>query len=1133
MSPKELIALFHFGASFEQLLCFLKNETHGKWWLSGLNGSALALRAAAVWSEHQGIHLFILPDKETAGYFYNDLEQLFEETKMPFEKRRILFFPKSYKRFYRVEEQENANVVLRAEVLRKISSLGKQLAIVTYPEALNEKVISLKQLRNDCINLRVSEKLDTETLYHLLEEIRFERVDFVTTPGQFSVRGGVADIFSFGNDHPYRIEFFDDEIESIRTFNPSTQLSIESLKTAVIVPNIQDVDAVEKQVPFWDFLPDRSVIWINDVQYTSEVLDHLMKEAQKTFETLTGNVKHLNPIALYSTGQEFLKAVSRFRLLQFGNQNLIKGDEIAFHTIAQPEFNKNFKLLAKTLTEHQQKKIPTLFFSETPSQIKRLKAILEDAEFSEIPLQIDNFPMETFALHGGFVDEDIPIACFTDHQIFGRYQRVKLRDNMSGREAMTIKELYELKRGDYVTHVDHGIGQFDGLEVIDNNGRKQETARILYQNHAVLYVSIHSLHRISKFVGKDGTPPTLSRLGSQAWQQAKNKAKSQVKDIARELIQLYAKRKASKGFAFTPDTYLQHALEASFIYEDTPDQLKATQLVKKDMESEAPMDRLICGDVGFGKTEVAIRACFKAVADSKQAAVLVPTTILAFQHYNTFKDRLGDLPCRVEYISRFKTSKQIKNTLQDVKAGKVDILIGTHRLLGKDVEFKDLGLLVVDEEQKFGVAAKEKLKNLKVNVDTITLTATPIPRTLQFSMMGARDLSVINTPPMNRQPVQTELHTFGEEIIRDAILAEVSRGGQVFFINNRIQNIKEVAGLIQRLCPDVRIAIGHGQMDGKVLEEIMQDFIDERYDVLVCTSIVESGLDIPNVNTIIINDAHHFGLSDLHQLRGRVGRSDKRAFCYLLAPPLSVLTDEARKRLQTIEEFSNLGGGLYIALRDLDIRGAGNILGAEQSGFISTIGFEMYQKILNEAITELKLEEFSELYKDDKDNSEQIFVADCAVETDMEIMLPDDYVENSQERLSLYRELDKVEDEIALKGFIDRLRDRFGVIPPQAVGLFDAIRMRWEAKTLGMERIALKQQKMVIWFVANQNSDFYNSSLFMNIIAYIQKHPKGCSMKESNGKLSLVINNIKDVGTGLWWIRDVKNGQEKSILEGQ
>lgn len=1131
MSPKELISKFRSGDSFDQLLDFLKNEINGKRWLNGLYGSSLALLAAAVLREHTGIHLFVLSDKETAGYFYNDLEQLFEETQLPYEKRRILFFPKSYKMPYQIEEQENTNIILRAEVLRKISSIGKQLAIVTYPEALNEKVISLKQLRNDSINLRVTEKINSEELYELLEKINFERVDFVTTPGEYSIRGGVVDVFSFGNDKPYRIELFDDQIESIRTFNPSTQLSVEQLKTAVIVPNIQSIESIEKRVPFWDFLPERSVVWMNDIQYASEILDKLMTEAEKVYQGLNNDIKHFEPQSLFCSGKEFISAISKFRLLQFGHQNLIDGNEIHFNTSPQPEFNKNFQLLAEVLMDNQQKNIPTVFFSETTSQIKRLKAILEDSEFSNHSLNADEFQMEQFALHGGFIDYDIPLACFTDHQIFGRYQRVKLRDNLSGREALSIKELYELKRGDYVTHIDHGIGRFDGLEVIDNNGRKQETARIIFQNNDLLYISIHSLHRISKYVGKEGTPPPLSRLGSQAWQQAKQKTKSHAKDIARELIALYAKRKASKGFAFSPDSYIQHALEASFIYEDTPDQLKATQMVKKDMESETPMDRLICGDVGFGKTEVAIRACLKAVVDGKQAAVLVPTTILAFQHYNTFKERLSDFSCRVEYISRFRTTKEIKKILNDTKEGKIDVLIGTHRLLGKDVAFKDLGLLIIDEEQKFGVSAKEKLKNLKINVDTITLTATPIPRTMQFSMMGARDLSIINTAPLNRQPVQTELHVFNETVIRDAILAEVSRGGQVFFVNNRIQNIREVAGLIQRLCPDVRIAIAHGQMDGKILENIMQDFIDERYDVLVCTSIIESGLDISNVNSIIINDAHHFGLSDLHQLRGRVGRSDKRAFCYLLTPPLSMLTDEARKRLKSIEEFSNLGGGLYIALRDLDIRGAGNILGAEQSGFISTVGFEMYQKILNEAVTELKLEEFSELYKNEEPDQERKFVADCAVETDLEIMLPEDYVESTQERLALYRELDNIENELSLAEFMNRLKDRFGVIPSEAKGLFDAIRLRWEAKTLGIERIALKQQNMVIWFVANQNSDFYSSPLFMNIINYIQKHPKGCTMKENNRKLSLVINNVKDVGTALWWIRDVKTGQDQPILE--
>ncbi|MDL2254910.1 transcription-repair coupling factor, partial [Bacteroidales bacterium OttesenSCG-928-J16] len=779
-----------------------------------------------------------------------------------------------------------------------------------------------------------------------------------------------------------------------------------------------------------------------------------------------------------------------------------------------------------TIRSREAEGVKTLILSENPQQLTRLKSIFEDFEQKDgRPIHYQTLP---FSLHDGFVDHQTNLALFADHQIFGRYHRVKIRDNISGREATTIKELYELKKGDFVTHVDHGVGRFDGLEVIDNNGRKQEVVRLIYQNNDILYVSIHALHRIGKYVGKEGTPPPLNRLGSNTWQNLKNKTKNRVKDIARELIRLYAQRKAAKGFAFSEDTYLQHELEASFVYEDTPDQWKATQAVKKDMESESPMDRLVCGDVGFGKTEIAVRAAFKAVADSKQVAILAPTTILTFQHYNTFRTRLNEFPCRVEYISRFRSAKKIKEVLLDTEAGKVDILIGTHRLLSKDVKFKDLGLLIVDEEQKFGVSAKETLRKMKVNVDSLTLTATPIPRTLQFSMMGARDMSVINTPPPNRQPIETELQVFNEEIIRDAILQETGRGGQVFFVHNRIQNIKEIAGMIQRLCPDLRIAIGHGQMDGKTLENIMMDFIDEQYDVLVATTIIESGLDIPNVNTIIINEAHHYGLSDLHQLRGRVGRSDRKAFCYLLAPPATLLTDEARKRLRAIEEFSNLGGGLNIALRDLDIRGAGNILGGEQSGFIADVGFEMYHKILDEAIMELKEDEFKELYDPLKEENAD-FVADCVIETDLDVMFPSDYITNIQERLSLYRELDDIQDDDALDRFTKALKDRFGPLPRQAEDLISTVHLRRLGKRFGIEKIVLKQDKMVAWFITKQDSPFYQSPQFGAVLRYLQKNPKkDCQMKENNDRLSLIVNHVPDVTTALqrFWVIEKEGSVE-------
>jgi len=1111
LNLQHFLSLFRDETSATQIATALKSENHLRFHLQSLHGSATAVQAATILKEHQGIHLFILPDKESAGYFYSDMESLFDESKLSFDKRHILFFPMSYHRPYRIEEKENSNVVLRAEVLNKVNTIGKNLAIVTYPEALTEQVVSLKQLKKRTIHICEGEQTNMDELIETLTNELFERVDFVTTPGQFSVRGGVVDVYSFGNDFPYRIEFFDDEIESIRTFDPGTQLSVAVIKSFYIVPNIQSSVIYEQREPFWVFLPEKTVIWLCNTAQITEVLDKTMTEAQTAYLNITGEISHLPPDKLFTSGQQFREGILKFRTIQTGSENAFNAEKITFNTVSQPDFNKNFNMLVETIRSNEKNGIKTFIFSDNVHQQVRLKTIFEDFEEKDgIPIHYQLLPCP---IHSGFIDNDLKIACFVEHQIFGRFHRVKLRDHFPGREAATIKELYELQKGDYVTHVDHGVGRFDGLEVIDNNGKKQEVVRLIYQNNDILYVSIHALHRISKYAGKEGAP-TINRLGSNTWQNLKNKTKNRVKDIARELIKLYAQRKSSHGFAFAPDSYLQHELEASFVYEDTPDQLKATQDVKKDMENESPMDRLICGDVGFGKTEVAVRAAFKAVADNKQVAILVPTTILAFQHYNTFKERLHEFPCNVEYISRFRSARQIKETLQRVKDGKTDILIGTHRLLGKDVIFKDLGLLIIDEEQKFGVSSKETLKKLKVNVDTLTLTATPIPRTLQFSMMGARDLSIINTPPPNRQPIQTELHTFNEIIIRDAILQEISRGGQVFFVHNRVQNIKEVAGMIQRMCPDVRIAVGHGQMNGKELEDIMMDFIDEQYDVLVATTIIESGLDIPNVNTIIINEAHHYGLSDLHQLRGRVGRSDRKAFCYLLAPPMTLLTDEARKRLQTIEEFTNLGGGLNIALRDLDIRGAGNILGAEQSGFIADVGFEMYHKILDEAILELKEDEFQELYEKEKDSSSE-FVSDCVIETDLDVMLPSDYVTNIQERLSLYRELDNITNETQLTTFINNLTDRFGHLPRQAEDLVNTVRLRGLAKTLGMEKIMLKQNKMVIWFVSKPDSSFYQSPQFTSMILFVQKNQRICRMKQNDGRLSLVIENIPDVTTGM------------------
>jgi len=986
----------------------------------------------------------------------------------------------------------------------------KNIVVVTTPNALSEKVITRKTLRKNSLSIRKGELLDLDTLVETLEEYSFDRVDFVIGPGQFSVRGGIVDLFSFSNDLPYRVEFFGDEVDSLRSFHPSTQLTINSLKTIHIVANIQDSVVHESRENFLDFISQNSTIWIEDILFTEEKIKKSFAIAQKEYSKLDGEIEHLPPNDLYVDGNSFREKLLNFPLIETGNKHFLAEEKLTFLTNHQPAFHKNFEMLTESIIENNQKNYKTYIFSDNKRQHERLNVIFEENGIKTDDKENLKYVPVDFSLHQGFVDDELKIACYTDHQIFDRYHRFKLRDNFTARETVTLKELSNLNKGDFVTHIDHGVGRFDGLETIENNGKTQEAIRLIYKNSDLLYVSIHALHKIAKFVGKEGTQPVLHKLGSPKWQLQKSKTKSKVKDIARELIALYAKRRAAKGFSFSADSYLQHELEASFIYDDTPDQIKTTQETKKDMEALHPMDRLVCGDVGFGKTEIAIRAAFKAVADNKQAAVLVPTTILAMQHAKTFSERLKEFPCNIDYISRFRTAKQQKQSLADLASGKTDIIIGTHKLLGKDIQFKDLGLLVVDEEQKFGVAAKEKLRNIRINVDTLTLTATPIPRTLQFSMMGARDLSVINTAPANRQPIQTEHHSFSEAIIRDSIMAEVARGGQVIFVHNRVQNITDVAGMIQRFCPDIKIAIGHGKMEGRKLERVMLDFMDHAYDMLIATTIVESGLDIPNVNTIFINDAHHFGLSDLHQIRGRAGRSNRRAFCHLIAPPLTALTDEARKRIQAILEFSNLGGGFNIAMRDMDIRGAGNLLGGEQSGFISDIGFQMYQKILDEALSELKEEEYKDLYKNENDDADKEYVKECQIDTDLEVMFPSSYINNTAERLSLYKTLDSFENEDQLTTFILQLEDRFGKLPRQVSDLMEIIRMRWIAKKIGIERLILRSGLMKIYFVANQNSKFYESKEFLSILNYIQQNPKKCLMKEIKGKLSL---NFPDVST--------------------
>ena len=875
------------------------------------------------------------------------------------------------------------------------------------------------------------------------------------------------------------------------------------------MPNVLDRTLEEVRELFLSFIPKNTIVWVKDVKFSSDIILKEFEKAERTFAELSGEVKHLKPEELFSSGEEFVETLGKFSLLEFGKQFYFEAVDTLYYDIKpQPSYNKNFDLLIKNLNENSKDKIKNIITADQPKQVERIYSIFEDIQKGSGTTKEIDFSTINISLQEGFIDEQLKIACYTDHQIFDRYHRFFLRDRFKSKEAITIKEIYGLKPGDYVTHIDHGIGKFHGLEKIDVNGKEQEAIRLIYKDNDILYISIHSLHRISKYVGKEGSPPSLHRLGTNTWKKLKSKTKQKVKDIAKDLIKLYAERKTAKGFAFSQDSYLQHELEASFIFEDTPDQYKSTLDVKRDLEADYPMDRLVCGDVGFGKTEVAIRAAFKVVADSKQLALLVPTTILALQHYNTFSKRLKDFPCTVDYINRFKSTKQQTIIKRGIEQGTIDILIGTHRLVGKDIRFKDLGLLIIDEEQKFGVSVKEKLKKFKVNVDTLTLTATPIPRTLQFSLMGARDLSVINTAPPNRHPIQTEIHLFNEDVIRDALIYEISRGGQVFFVHNRVQNILEVAGMLQRIVPDIKIAIAHGQMEGQKLEKVMLDFIDGYYDVLVATTIIESGLDIPNVNTIIIDEAQNYGLSDLHQLRGRVGRANRKAFCYLLSPPLSVLTSEARKRLQAIEEFSDLGTGFNIAMRDLDLRGAGNILGAEQSGFIADIGFEMYHKILSEAIQELKENEFKDIYKENKQGQ---YVKDCQIETDLAILIPDDYISNITERFSLYKELDNIDNEDDLLEFEKRLIDRFGPVPQQTKELLSTIRFRWLAKQTGFEKVVLKNNRFIGYFISNQESSYYQSPQFSKVLNYIQANPTLCAMRESKNKLSIIFNNISSI----------------------
>lgn len=1073
--------------------------------IEGLVGAQDCFVLSALFSKNKYTQIFIANDKEEAAYFQNTLALIID-------KPKVHFFPDSFKRPMSYEELNNMNVLERTESINRINQYhGEGQILVTYPEAIFEKVVDPKLLDANKILITKGENLDVDTIIEVLVEYGFDRVDFVYEPGQFSIRGGIVDIFSYGNEWPYRIELFDEEIESIRTFNPTTQLSLKNIERVSIIPNINSGFKQEEKVPFFSVLSKDTVVWVRDFDIVLDKLQECFEKSEAFAKTLNINsdeeLKKVFDERAFIYPNEIMTSLEAFNII-ITKKSQISIDvdaKIVYNTKPQPSFNKNFKLLIENLEENEKLGLETYLFTDSSKQIERFYSIFED-----LRAEVKIHPVNK-SIYEGFIDHDLKIACYTDHQIFERFHRYKLKKGFTKEQAMNLKMLRELQSGDFVTHIDHGVGKYSGLEKIEISGRTQESVRLIYLNNDILYVSINSLHKISKFVGKDGKPPKLSKIGGDAWKTLKRKTKKKVKDIAKELIKLYAKRKASKGHAFPPDGYMQNELEASFLYEDTPDQLTATTDMKEDMMAEHPMDRLICGDVGFGKTEVALRGAFKAVVGGKQVAILVPTTILALQHYKTFHERMKDFGVSVDYLNRFKSTKQKKEVFAKLADGSLDLVIGTHALLNKEIKFKDLGLLIIDEEQKFGVAAKEKLRNLKVNVDTLTLTATPIPRTLQFSLMAARDLSIIRTPPPNRQPIHTERRLFNDELVRDSIYYEVNRGGQVFFVHNRVKSLPDIAAMVQRLCPDISVRTAHGQMDAKQLEEKLVSFIAGKYDVLICTNIIETGLDIANANTIIINNAHQFGMSDLHQLRGRVGRSNRKAYCYLFAPPLSVLTSEARKRIKTLEEFSDLGSGFHIAMRDLDIRGSGNMLGGEQSGFISDIGFDTFQKILEEAVVELKETEFKEVYKDQlAKETDRDYVRDVEVETDVEMLIPDAYIQNIQERLLLYTQLDSINDEEKLTEFITSMQDRFGVIPKPINELFDGLRVRWICKKLGFERLSLKNNKLRCYFIGNPQSSFFETEIFQNIIKYVsvEGQLKGYTLKQSRNYLLMIKDGV-------------------------
>lgn len=1102
MTANELLQRYRESTNIQAVVETLQKKKQLR--LKGIAGSFDALLVASTAAEHEGIHLIILHDKEEAAYFENDLANFLGD--------EYVLFPSSYKKPYQYEEVENANILQRAEVLNRLND-SKKLIVVTYPEALSEKVINKRSLVSNTFTTKVGEQLDIEFLADLLLSYDFEKTDFVYEPGQFSVRGGIIDIYSYAHDQPYRVELFGDEVETIREFDPESQLSTKEMEYLSLIPNVQTKLVSEERQSFLEYISSDTVVWLKDYQQSLDIIDKAFQNVQEQFQMIkemSGDSSLItSPEQLFETQDTFVTNLDSYVKVEFGKRYYLQAEEeLQLPIRPQPSFHKNFTVLADDFRQLQQREYTKLIAAESFKQIERLETI-----FSEIDPDIA-FSGLTASFREGFIDDHEELCCYTDHQIFDRFHRYKGKEKFTKTKALTLKELKALQPGDFVVHIDYGVGRFAGLDTVDVGSNKQEALRLVYRDDDLLYVSLHSLHKISKYSGKEGEPPSINKLGSQEWENKKKKVKKKVKDIAKDLIDLYAKRKSARGFAFPPDDYLQAELESSFMYQDTPDQSVATEDVKVDMEKEYPMDRLVCGDVGFGKTEIAIRAAFKAVNSGKQVAVLVPTTILAMQHHRTFANRLENLPVSLAYINRFKTSKEITEIKKQVKEGKVDILIGTHRIVNKDIEFKDLGLMIIDEEQKFGVKVKERLKDMRVNVDALTLTATPIPRTLHFSLMGARDLSIISTPPPNRRPVTTELHEFNEEIMRDAVSHELRRGGQVFMVHNRVGDIEQMGNLIYKLVPDARIGIAHGQMDGPQLEKVMLKFIEGDYDVLVSTNIIESGLDIPNANTIIINNAHMFGMSDLHQMRGRVGRSNTKAYCYMITPPVSALTSDARKRLTTLEEFSDLGDGFKVAMRDLDIRGAGNLLGAEQSGFINDMGFDMYHKILDEAVQELKEGDYKDLFESDLMKNQEVMekmVEDCNIETDFEALIPEQYVSNISERLSLYTKLDDLKSEQELLDFIAMVKDRFGPLPEGVENLTKTVGIRWKAIAIGFEKVTIKNNKMRCYISDKKSEQYFQSPRFGNVLAYIQANARISRMKEVKNKLLISVDDISSI----------------------